>query len=119
MKLVVFLSAVILLHQVCDVSEYIKNGQHNHKAIVADILLCTFIQLRRVYKQGLHCMYYAQMYAALHAAWDNSSKAYSKSSVYWAWLVKVLSGLLPACLRCLSWLCMLSVLSANPGKTLF
>ena len=67
MKLVVFLSAVILLHQVCDVSEYIKNGQHNHKAIVADILLCTFIQLRRVYKQGLHCMYYAQMYAALHA----------------------------------------------------
>ena len=49
MKLVVFLSAVILLHQVCDASEY----QHNHKVIAADnILLCIFImQHRSVYKQ--------------------------------------------------------------------
>ena len=97
MKLVVFLSAVILLHQVCDVSEYIKNGQHNHKAIVADnILLCTFIQLRSVYKQGLHCMYYAQMYAALHAGIILQRPI--ARALYWAWLVKVLSGLLSDCL---------------------
>ena len=46
---VVFLSAVILLHQICDASEY---GQHNHKVVVADnVLLCTFMQHRSVYKQ--------------------------------------------------------------------
>ena len=56
MKLVVFLSAVILLHQVCDASEYQKwtaQSQSDTVWIVADnILLCTFIQLRSVYKQG-------------------------------------------------------------------
>ena len=41
-------------------------------------------------------MYYAQMYAALHAGIILQRPV--ARALYWAWLVKVLSGLLPACL---------------------
>ena len=96
----------------------IKNGQHNHKAIVADnILLCTFIQLRSVYKQGstLHVLCSDVLCIA---CWGNSPKAYSKSSVL-GLACESTFWLTPSLPHCLSWLCMLSVLSANLGKTLF
>ena len=41
-------------------------------------------------------MYYAQMYAALHAGIILQRPI--ARALYWAWLVKILSGLLPACL---------------------
>ena len=41
-------------------------------------------------------MHYAQMYAALHA--DIILQRSIASTLYWAWLVRVLSGLFPACL---------------------
>ena len=75
----------------------IKNGQHNHKVIV----LTTFCyahsyNLGAYINKDLHCMYYAQMYAALHAGIILQRPI--ARALYWAWLVKVLSGLLPACL---------------------
>ena len=89
---VVFLSAVILLHQVCDASEY----QHDHKVIVADnILLCIFImQHRSVYKQvsTLHVLCSDVCCIA-----EIIIQKPIASALYWAWPVKVLSGLLPAC----------------------
>ena len=42
----------------------IKNGQHNRKTIVAaNIVLCT-CRIAVYLNKFLHCMYYAQMYAA-------------------------------------------------------
>ena len=45
----------------------IKIGQHTHKAIVAaNIVLCT-CRIAVYLNKFLHCMYYAQMYAAQFA----------------------------------------------------
>ena len=95
----------------------IKNGQHNHKAIVADILLCTFIQLRSVYKRGSTLHVLCSDVCCI-ACWDNSPKAYSKSSVL-GLACESTFWLTPSLPHCLSWLCMLFVLSSNLGKTFF
>ena len=95
----------------------IKNGQHNHKVIVADnILLCTFIELRSIYKQGSTLHVLCSDVCCI-ACWDNSPKAYSKSSVL-GLACESTFWLTPSLPHCLSWLCMLSVLSANLGKTI-
>ena len=70
----------------------IKNGQHNHNAIVAaNIVLCTH-SIGAYSNMFLHCMYYAQMYAALLTI----LKRPIAGTLYWAWLVRVLSGLFAA-----------------------
>ena len=78
-----------------------------------NILLCTFIQLRSMYKQGSTLHVLCSDVCCI-ACWDNSPKAYSKSSV-----LGLACESTPSLPHCLSWLCMLSVLSSNLGKTLF
>ena len=92
MRRIVYMSAVI--HQVCDACEYQKWTpqlqsdsccQHSY-AHACSIGVCV--------NMFLHCMYYAQMYAALLTILQRPIAM----TVYWAWLVRVLSGLFPACL---------------------
>ena len=57
---VVFLSAVILLHQVCDASEYQKWTAQSH---YVEVIASTFMQHRSVYKHVSTLHVLAQMYA--------------------------------------------------------
>ena len=88
------------------------NGQHNHKAIVADnILLCTFMQHRSVYKQvsTLHVLC-SDICCIAEIILKCSVLGLACESTFW---------LIPSLPQCLSWLCILSVLSSNLGKILF
>ena len=83
----------------------IKIGQHNHKAIiiVAANIVCTCMQHRSVIKHG----------STLHVLC--SDVCCIASALYWDWLLRVLSGLFPACLS----VCPGSfVLSFHPVKIL-
>ena len=87
----------------------IKNGQHNHKAIVAaNIVFNMHMQHSSIFKQ-------ISMHTAcimLRICWDNSPKTYSKRSVL-DLACESIFCLIPSMPQCLSWLWMLSVLSST------
>jgi len=94
----------------------IKNGQQNHKAIVTENSVFCACNIKAYLYMFVHCMNYAHINFMLHCS-DIISEGLV-SVLYWAWLVEVLSGLLPACLNVV-WRCILSVLSSNLVNTLF
>ena len=112
-EVVYIMSAV---HQVCDLCEYHTNGHHNHKAIRLLPTLC----YAHACSVGVYFKHVSKLHVYTQSAlyWHNSPKAYSKCSVlglacestFWH---------IPSLPQCLSWLCMLSVLSSNLVKTLF
>ena len=95
----------------------IKNGQHNHKTIVAaDIVLCTCMQHRNVFKQisTLHVLCsdvccIAEIFLQRPII-NRSVLDLACESTFW---------LIPSLLQCLSWLWMLSVLSSKSCENPF
>ena len=81
--------------------------------VAANIVLCTCSTAAYLNK-FLHCMYYAQMYAAYFAEIILQRPIGLVSALYWTWLVRVLSGLIPACLSvCPGSECCLCVVSTS------
>ena len=81
---------MILLHQVCDASEYQKWTAHQKMIVAENILLCTFLQHRSVHVLCSDVCYIVEIILQRPRA--------STSALYRAWLAKVLSGLLEDCL---------------------
>ena len=85
--------------------------------VAANIVLCTCMQHRSVFKyvSTLHVLCSDACCMA-----DIILQRPIASAVYWAWLVRLGTfWLIPSLPQCLSWLCMLSVLSSNLVKFLF
>ena len=82
----------------------IKNGQHNHEAIVAaNVVLCTCsIGLRTYFK---HVSTLHVLCSDVCCIADIILQRPIASALYWAWLVRVLSGLFPAFVLALHVVC--------------